>query len=666
MNNLKFKSRKAISLLLSLVLLFSVLLFPQVAEANATVPLSQDSLDYGLDKANKTARVYCKNGEEKTVKDIIIPEKIEREGIEYSVTEIAKAAFYKCESLEKITIPDSITKIGGGAFSKCKSLEKITIPDGITKIENSTFSGCEALEKITLPDTVESIGDNAFRSCKSLKEITLSKNLVSIGEWAFWKCEALEKIILPDTVTKIGMGAFQECKSLKEITLSQSLALIERQAISGCRSLEKITIPDSVTRINRSAFAHCDSLKEVILSKNLAFMEGEVFEKCKSLENIEIPDMVPTLEYRAFMFCTSLKSIKLPLKLTAIAEEAFVGCGFLRDIYYAGTKQEWDKVMIFGEDNQEDLKQVTIHFSDGTSMQGSEIRFAQNPSQPSNPQQPSDPSQPSNPSKPTETASSSAIAPYVPSAPSTPSTPSTPNAPNNSHTKSETKLTDNQKQTDKTSETSKEKASKQPTHTAVKAVLSDKISRSESHAPKTFADTAHHWANQSIQFITGLGVLNGVGENEFSPNTTMSRAMFVTALGRLAEIDEKVYQNTGFSDVEAGAYYRGFAEWAKTAGITNGINERQFAPNEAISREQLALMVVRFAQHLGYEFKAEIDKKAFSDEAAISPWAKAAVSTLQQAGILEGKGNGLFAPKQVATRAEVAAIMQKLVKALTQ
>ena len=142
----------------------------------------------------------------------------------------------------------------------------------------------------------------------------------------------------------------------------------------------------------------------------------------------------------------------------------------------------------------------------------------------------------------------------------------------------------------------------------------------------------------------------------------MTRGMFVTALGRLAGVDPADYQSGKFTDVKADAYYAPYVNWAAKTGIVSGTTDTTFAPDTNINREQMAVIMKNYAVKLGYTVPKALEAVTFADNASISSWAKEAVKSMQQAGILAGKTNNRFDPAGTATRAEVATVLRRFVE----
>ena len=177
-----------------------------------------------------------------------------------------------------------------------------------------------------------------------------------------------------------------------------------------------------------------------------------------------------------------------------------------------------------------------------------------------------------------------------------------------------------------------------------------------------FTDVNNHWAKDNMLFVVSRGLLSGTSATTFSPNTGMTRGMFVTALGRLAGVNPTDYQASMFTDVKEDAYYAPYVNWAAKTGVVSGTTDTTFAPDTNINREQMAVIMKNYATKLGYTIPKTLEVVNFADSAGISFWAKEAVKSMQQAGILAGKTNNCFDPAGTATRAEVATVLRRFVE----
>ena len=179
-----------------------------------------------------------------------------------------------------------------------------------------------------------------------------------------------------------------------------------------------------------------------------------------------------------------------------------------------------------------------------------------------------------------------------------------------------------------------------------------------------FADTAGHWGEAHIGFARAHGILNGTSNTHFSPNMTLTRGMFVTALGRLSGADVSGYVTSSFVDVEAGKYYLPYIEWASANNIVLGVGDGKFAPEREITREQMVVMMTNYAAAIGHTLPKIQAENIFGDSDTTSAWAKHAVTVTQQAGIIAGKPGNLFDPHGLATRAEAATILRRFAESV--
>ena len=180
-------------------------------------------------------------------------------------------------------------------------------------------------------------------------------------------------------------------------------------------------------------------------------------------------------------------------------------------------------------------------------------------------------------------------------------------------------------------------------------------------APK-FTDTAGHWAKNDIDFVVSRGLFSGTSATTFAPDTSMTRGMFVTALGRLAQVETNKYTSSKFADVPATAYYAPYVAWASQNGIVNGGTDGKFNPDASITREQMAVIMSNYAKTIGFPVPKVHAENTFADSAKVSAYAKDAVKQMQMAGVLAGKSGNVFDPQGTATRAEVSAVLRRFIE----
>ncbi len=173
-----------------------------------------------------------------------------------------------------------------------------------------------------------------------------------------------------------------------------------------------------------------------------------------------------------------------------------------------------------------------------------------------------------------------------------------------------------------------------------------------------FADvTEADWFYDVVNEAYTKGLMNGMDEENFGPQLDINRAMFVTVLYRIAGKPE-AKATVGFTDVQPGVYYEDAVAWAVASAIVEGYGDGVFGSTDPITREQMAAILYRFAQYKGIEIGGA--GESFSDADSIADWAKSAVDWATGAGVLNGMGDGTYAPKSTATRAQGAAVFVRI------
>ncbi len=182
------------------------------------------------------------------------------------------------------------------------------------------------------------------------------------------------------------------------------------------------------------------------------------------------------------------------------------------------------------------------------------------------------------------------------------------------------------------------------------------------NAAANFNDILNHWAKDDIQFMVNRGLLAGTNDVSFSPDAAVSRGTLAAILGRMANADISGYTKSSFTDVKKDAYYMGYVEWVNTKDIMNGKTSAAFAPDSAITREEMALILFNYTKAMKMNLPAIYAENIFADASKISAEAADAVKQLQMAGILAGKSENRFDPQGIVTRAEVSAIIHRFIK----
>lgn len=171
-------------------------------------------------------------------------------------------------------------------------------------------------------------------------------------------------------------------------------------------------------------------------------------------------------------------------------------------------------------------------------------------------------------------------------------------------------------------------------------------------------DYSNHWARYSIETLKSKGIMGGYPDGSFRPNQSITRAEFTKLLLGAIGITA-TNADSPFTDVKPGDWYYATVATAYNEGLVSGVSETQFSPNSRITREQMAVMIQRALQYKGVTSRESAI--VFADERHISSWAKPSVKRLYFLGIISGKDNKInIAPKDQATRAETATIIVRM------
>ena len=182
--------------------------------------------------------------------------------------------------------------------------------------------------------------------------------------------------------------------------------------------------------------------------------------------------------------------------------------------------------------------------------------------------------------------------------------------------------------------------------------------------PLPFTDVKEgDWFYDAVRYAYETGLMDGVGDSLFAPNSETTRAQLVTILHRLAGEPEPG-EDSGFADVAAGTWYTDAVAWAAQNGIVNGVSDTEFAPGDDITREQLAAILYRYAACQGYDVSQRADLSGFGDASSISGYAQEALSWAHAQGLVLGFEDGSLRPQGTASRAQIAAVLMRFLAAV--
>ena len=280
--------------------------------------------------------------------------------------------FYNESNLVSVTFPNTLEYIDNRAFSYCTGLTSITLPKNLKNIGTEAFSNCQNLKNITLPDNVEYIGRVVFSDTAWYNN--QSNGLVYLNNWLITlKGDTIKQantITVKNNTIGIAVNAFGDDEyyiydelgdgaHASTINLPNSIKYINDDAFSYCKYLTKINIPDGIETLN--CFDYCESLASINIPDSVKTLGG-FYDT--ALTSITIPSNVTEISQSAFAYCASLKEIQIPSSVAKIDFAAFYNCEALTDVYYSGTKEQWNKINIDNRnDTNNSLLNATIHFA---------------------------------------------------------------------------------------------------------------------------------------------------------------------------------------------------------------------------------------------------------------------------------------------------------------
>ena len=285
--------------------------------------------------------------------------------IPYGVTTIEDNTFFCCTNMQTITIPDTVTSIGQSAFEGCNNLKSISIPNGVTSIGNKAFYECKKLENIIIPDGVTIIRFNTFYGCESLEWVSLPESVDYIDQFAFKNCSSLKSIIIPSAVTKIAVAAFLHCDALTTVYYGgteDKWSTISIEGNNGCLNGVRKYYFSQTEPEKDGYFWHFDTDGVTPVSwgnePNYSYgLEYSLNSDGKGYTVVGIGDcidkdlIIPStykglpvnaIGENAFNGNTDITYVLIDRAVTSIGQGAFNLCSSLINVYYNGTKEEWE------------------------------------------------------------------------------------------------------------------------------------------------------------------------------------------------------------------------------------------------------------------------------------------------------------------------------------
>lgn len=391
-------------------------------------------------------------------------------------------------------------------------------------------------------------------------------------------------------------------------------------ALNSCRNLKTVSFPSTVNKIEIEAFELCTSLEGVIIPNGVTTIGYRAFQSCTNLKNIVIPESVTTIDSNAFCSCSSLESIAIPDGVCKIGQYAFSDCTSLKNVQLPDSLENIE-IGVFK--NCTALRQIGIPakvssisyfaFSGCTNLRrifipGSIIKIDN-------------------------------VAFF------------------DCYDLAEVYYSGTEAQWNEIVIGE----GNDPLLDAARYYGAEGLPLQP--ITEQFTDVNEKdWFCDAVKYVVGNGLMNGISENKFAPNTPLSRAMLVTILYRFWGAP-KVTGVTPYTDVESGRYYTNAVIWATEKGVVNGYGDGTFGVDDTVTREQLATILLRFTSNVAHQDESpRADLSTFSDENSIHNWARDGMEWAVAKSIITGRTASTLVPLGNTTRAEAATMLMRYIR----
>lgn len=624
--------------------------------------------------------------------------------IKDGVTNVGDYALFFLPAATQVTLPGSVTRIGRYGIAMCSKLTGMSIPKGVTEIGDFGLAG-DGLTAVTLPDGLQSLGRGAFDTCASLTNTTLPAAITAVPGKCFADCTKLLNVKYAGTVTAIGDLAFESCKALTAAPIPETVTTIDKAAFTGCTALTDVTIPAGVTAIPE-----------------------DCFHGCTALADMKLPGTVTSVGHNAFTGCTALKDVRCYGAAPAVEpgnseahsfEPAIVTIHYNPDPVYGWTLDadgKWQGYTVSS-------KGACLHTGYGTTENtvpatcgeagrvdticsncGEVVSTKEIPATGAHTWDNGTVT-----TEPTETTPGvRTFTCAVCGATRTEAIPAT-GAHDYQFTRNvaPTCTTDGydlytcsgcgatEKRNPKpalghkwdngtvtTAPTETTPGVRTYTCTVCGATKNEIIPATggssvcpggPSCPSYGFSDVAgpNDWSHEGIDYCVRRSLMVGTGAGTFSPGMNCSRAQIVQILYNLSG-DKTDYSRyyLPFTDVAPGAWYYDAVAWAYFNNVVSGTSATTFAPNDVITREQMAVILYGYTAEFAPEFTGNAASlNTFPDAGSVANWAYTAMSWAVGNGLISGMGSGgvsYLAPQGSATRAQASAIIMRYCQLIGQ
>ena len=598
-----------------------------------------------------------------------------------SVTSIGRYGIAMCSKLTGLSIPKGVTEIGDFGLAG-NGLTAVTLPDGLQSLGRGAFDTCTSLTNTTLPAAITAVPGKCFADCTKLLNVKYAGTVTAIGDLAFESCKALTAAPIPETVTEIGASAFTGCTALTDVTIPAGVTAIPDSCFQGCTALADMKLPGTVTSVGHNAFTGCTALKDVRCygappTVELAGAAEHSFEPASVTIHYN-PDPVYgwTLDadgkWQGYTVSSKGACLHTGYGTTENTVPATCGeagrvdticsnCGEVvstKEIPATGA-HTWDNGTVTTEPTETTpgVRTFTCAVCGATRTEtipatgAHDYQFTKNIA-------------------PTCTADGYDL--YTCSGCG--ATEKRNSKPALGHKWDSGTVTTAPTETTPGVRTYTCTVCGQTKNEIIPATGGSSVCPGGPSCPSYgFSDVAgpNDWSHEGIDYCVRRSLMVGTGVGTFSPGMNCSRAQIVQILYNLSG-DKTDYSRyyLPFTDVAPGAWYYDAVAWAYFNNVVSGTSETTFAPNDVITREQMAVILYGYTAEFAPEFTGNAASlNTFPDAGSVANWAYAAMSWAVGNGLISGMGSGgvsYLAPQGSATRAQASAIIMRYCQLIGQ
>ena len=640
-----------------------------------------------------------------------------------SVTSIGRYGIAMCSKLTGLSIPKGVTEIGDFGLAG-DGLTAVTLPNGLQSLGRGAFDTCASLTNTTLPAAITAVPGKCFADCTKLLNVKYAGTVTAIGDLAFESCKALTAAPIPETVTEIGASAFTGCTALTDVTIPAGVTAIPEDCFRGCTALADMKLPGTVTHVGYNAFTGCTALKDVRCYGAAPAVEpgnSEAHSFEPAIVTIHYnPDPVYgwTLDadgkWQGYTVSSKGACLHTGYGTTENTVPATCGeagrvdticsnCGEVvstKEIPATGA-HTWDNGTVTTEPTETTpgVRTFTCAVCGATRTEtipatgAHDYQFTKNVA----PTCTADgydlytcsgcgatEKRNSKPAlghkwdsgkvttEPTETTPG--VRTYTCTVCGATRTETIPATGAHTHVWDNGTVTIAPTETTPGVRTYTCTVCGQTKNEIIPATGGNSVCPGGPSCPSYgFSDVAgpNDWSHEGIDYCVRRSLMVGTGAGTFSPGMNCSRAQIVQILYNLSG-DKTDYSRyyLPFTDVAPGAWYYDAVAWAYFNNVVSGTSETTFAPNDVITREQMAVILYGYTAEFAPEFTGNAASlNTFPDAGSVANWAYAAMSWAVGNGLISGMGSGgvsYLAPQGSATRAQASAIIMRYCQLIGQ